>query len=216
MIFLSDITSANGRCPIMTDVGDWQDSFEGTLEKHNLTLPFGREYPEADGWKEWQIALTRIATVNRFLLQLLGKWCAESPHIWRLFYFHNNDENHTKVHKGDKVIVYGNDGDARYSTTCYLEGSFHPGWELMGDPAMVIEAKENMMKLQMTSGSFYTAKDPEEKSFIDLLRYWGGAWMWDNGTLVTNTLIVVTDRSYDKLKGRDICRTGWIIFCRRT
>ena len=86
----------------------------------------------------------------------------------------------------------------------------------MGDPAMVIEAKENMMKLQMTSGSFYTAKDPEEKSFIDLLRYWGGAWMWDNGTLVTNTLIVVTARSYDKLKGGDIFRTGWIIFCRRT
>ena len=76
------------------------------------------------------------------------------------------------------------------------------------------------------------AKVPKETTnFWKFLYNWGGTWMWegidkdqttkDNVTWIAegmrnNTLIWVTDGSYDRKKAKELSRAGWIIFCTKT
>ncbi len=67
--------------------------------------------------------------------------------------------------------------------------------------------------------------------FWDFLNTWGGMWMWEGINknqptkheltwlvegMKSNTLIWVTDGSYDWKKAADLCGVGWIIFCSKT
>jgi hypothetical protein len=67
--------------------------------------------------------------------------------------------------------------------------------------------------------------------FWSFLESWGGTWMWEGideaqptkrdltwlvEGMKSNTLVWVTDGSYDWKKVADLSRVGWIIFCSKT
>ncbi len=76
------------------------------------------------------------------------------------------------------------------------------------------------------------ARGPQQpNNFWDFLRTWGGEWMWegvedgqatkhDLSWLVqgmeSNTLLYVTDGSYDRKRAPVLSGVGWIIFCQTT
>jgi hypothetical protein len=76
------------------------------------------------------------------------------------------------------------------------------------------------------------ARGPQQPSnFWEFLRSWGGKWMWDvvkdsQATkhdlswliqgMETNSLIWVTDGSYERKRDPVISGVGWIIFCQTT
>ena len=64
--------------------------------------------------------------------------------------------------------------------------------------------------------------------FWEFLHLWGGRWMWEGieeiqatkqnlkwivEGMKANSLIWVTDGSYNKLRARDLSGAGWIFFC---
>ncbi len=67
--------------------------------------------------------------------------------------------------------------------------------------------------------------------FWEFLNTWGGTWMWKSidksqqtkhnltwlvEGMKSNTLIWVTDGSYNRKRAADLCGVGWIIFCNKT
>ena len=65
--------------------------------------------------------------------------------------------------------------------------------------------------------------------FWEFLNTWGGTWesiddsqqtkhnlSWLVEGMKLNTLTWVTDGLYDRKRGADLCRVGWIIFCSKT
>jgi hypothetical protein len=76
------------------------------------------------------------------------------------------------------------------------------------------------------------ARDPQQSSnFWEYLRTWGGEWMWEGieegqvtksklswlvQGMKSNSLLWVTDGSYDRKRASIISGVGWIIFCQHT
>jgi hypothetical protein len=101
---------------------------------------------------------------------------------------------------------------------------------VMGIPVSV-QGLNDMQVNKMSTGT-PLARGPQQPSvFWEFLRSWGGEWMWEgvedsratkHGLLwlihgmETNSLIWVTDGSYDRKRTSVISGVGWIIFCQTT
>ena len=88
--------------------------------------------------------------------------------------------------------------------------------ELVGVPLSVVETTEGALKVNMMGGLFHTEEDPDAQMFVEFLQSWGGSWMW-NGlvisddlswiveALVNNTLVCITEGSYNQKKAPNFC-----------
>ena len=86
-LFWSDIATADGKKVDWSYRNDWKDSFEHTLGRHRSTFEYGLEWPSDQDWEDWNVALRKV-TISRYLTfpRALGKWVANSPRIWRIFW----------------------------------------------------------------------------------------------------------------------------------
>jgi hypothetical protein len=97
----------------------------------------------------------------------------------------------------------------------------------MGHPVSVQGVDDTHVNKMNTGPAL--ARGPQQPSnFWEFLRSWGGKWMWDKVEdsqttkhnlswliqgMEMNSLIWVTDGSYDRKRTPVISRVGWIIFC---
>ena len=86
---------------------------------------------------------------------------------------------------------------------------------------------EERLKLRCTCSEQFCEHSENNKSFLDLLKSWGGKWLWRGlnlnedpswaaECLANNTLVCVTDGSYQKELAPDLCSAGWILWCRKS
>ncbi len=84
---------------------------------------------------------------------------------------------------------------------------------------------------KLQEGPSFANATKEYTFFGDCIQSWGGSWMWDDIDFVQettqdlkwvaegmqkNTLVLTTDRSYNRKRAADLSGVGWIIFCKRT
>jgi hypothetical protein len=85
--------------------------------------------------------------------------------------------------------------------------------------------------VKLSKGPALANVSKEITSFWEFLYSWGGTWKWegideDQATkedvtwivegVKNNTLIWVTDGSYDRKKAKNLSGVGWITFCAKT
>ena len=86
---------------------------------------------------------------------------------------------------------------------------------------------EERLRLRCTCKERFCEHSENNKSFLDLLKSWGGEWLWRGlnlnedpswaaECLANNTLVCVTDGSYQKELAPDLCSAGWILWCRQS
>ncbi|KAL7524534.1 hypothetical protein ACHAXR_000614, partial [Thalassiosira sp. AJA248-18] len=200
VVFISDIASANGRYIEHHLLRDWKLSHEFNLGMHRSSHKFGVVFLTDKDWDEWQLALSSLTIGPYSLAKPLGKWKANSPRIWS-----NTD------HGPNHFVFHASDGPERAT----------------GAPATVSVVDDDTYKVAHGGGQFYCEEDPVEPTFRETLGEWGGDWMWEGldlpddmgwiaDALSANTLIGVTDGSYDRKKGPNISGAGWILYCRAT
>ena len=88
-----------------------------------------------------------------------------------------------------------------------------------GNPASIAELDGGSLQINATGTALHQPAAPEEQSFTEFLHSWGGTWMWRGlvmpadtkwltDTVTNNTLVCVTDRSYNLEKAPDSCSAG--------
>ena len=101
---------------------------------------------------------------------------------------------------------------------------------VLGLPTSVLGFSDQQV-VKLNDGPALATAPKEITEFWKFLYSWGGTWMWegieeDQATkedvtwiakgMKINTLIWVTDGSYDRKKAKDLSGVGWIIFCTKT
>jgi hypothetical protein len=96
-----------------------------------------------------------------------------------------------------------------------------------GAPTSVVGLTNKTVN-RLNKGASLAKGPPLPTDFWVFLNTWGERWMWEginksqstkhNLTwmeegMKSNTLIWVTDGSYDRKRAADLCGVGWIIFC---
>ena len=90
-----------------------------------------------------------------------------------------------------------------------------------GVPAVIIVIDEESLKLLQTGQQKLALKreDEDRPYFMDFLHEWRSEWMWEglclnkdpewvDDCLLNNTLVCITDGSYNKKTAPDICSAG--------
>ena len=163
----------------------------------------------------------------------LSNWIHKSHRIWKWFY-RPQDNNLQRIDRGTVYhykLVTGHQGTrtTRMYHLIIREEVFSPATQL-GSPTSIL-GFSNQQVVKHNEGPAFP-QDPEEISnFWKFLHSWEGNWMWegiDNDHdkksdmswrakgMTHNSLIWVTDGSYNRKKARDLSGVGWIIFCTRT
>ncbi|KAL7531707.1 hypothetical protein ACHAXR_008514, partial [Thalassiosira sp. AJA248-18] len=221
VVFISDIASANGRYIEHHLLRDWKLSHEFDLGMHRSSHKFGAAFPTDKDWDEWQLALSQLTIGPYSLTKPLGKWIAHSPRIWRFFW--DNADNTLFVKRDRGMATYLS--STEHGPNHFV---FHAGdgpERATGAPATVSVVNDDTFKVAHGGGQFYCEDAPVEPTFRETLAEWGGDWMWEGldlpddmgwiaDAMSANTLIGVTDGSYDRKKGPNISGAGWILYCR--
>jgi hypothetical protein len=161
----------------------------------------------------------------------LGQWTHPTRRKW-LWYTSSSDNLHRVE---DKIVYYYLPSQSKCRTRSGL--AYVLAWKeslrgnhVMGKPVSVQGSEEtHVYKLNI---GLTLARDPQQPSnFWEYLRNWGGEWMWEGiedgqatksglswlvQGMKSNTLLWVTDGSYDRKHAPVLSRVGWIIFCQHT
>ena len=172
---------------------------------------------------DWAKALKRM-NFNSYSFPIpLGKWVARSPRIWRVFY--DQDENCVEVLSDEEGLIRCDQVRGRTFRRGESMGQVEPN----GLPATVEATGEDILKLFCTCETQFHEHEEETQSFLERLKSWGGAWMWEGLNLNDNediswvaeslknkSIVCVTDGSYMKEFAPDLCSAGWIVLCKQT
>ena len=222
-IFLSCISTATGTKVDEVYLRSWKESHEGQLGRHRSTFPFGKEFPLDSDWATWEASLQSATLQQLHFDHPLRRWVAPSPRIWR--YFQDTDSGTVEVVRDDGIEIYSQvTGEG--AMTYELTGQEEP-CQPRGQPALVLAANDDRIKLRYTGPCLPVEEDAETHTFIEYLKGWGGVWMWEDlmmtgdpswlkESMERGTLLCCTDGSYDPMRGKQLSEAGWIIFCRES
>jgi hypothetical protein len=162
----------------------------------------------------------------------LGNWIHPTHRIWK-WYYRVQDNNLQRLNDGTLYHYRLQMGHRQTRTTkmYHLErGEPYTPDVMLGLPTSVSGLSDQQV-IKLSKGPAL-AKVPEETTnFWRFLYNWGGTWMWEgidedkttkeNVTWIAegmrnNTLIWVTDGSYNRKKAKEFSGAGWIIFCTKT
>ncbi len=223
-IFLSDLITAVGRYleSFVFDPGPF---------KRRSNYRFPRECPSQKDWQTW-FNFWHSNTLTGDKLEVpLSDWINLTHRKW-LWYTSPTDELH-RIEDG--VIYHYLPSQAIRRTRSILlytltwKEKIHED-HVMGHPVSV-QGVDDMHVNKMNSGPALARGPQQPSNFWEFLRSLGGKWMWnrvkdsqamkhDLSWLIqgmeTNSLIWVTDGSYDRKRAPVISGVGWIIFCQTT
>ena len=218
MLFLSDIVAANGRQL------NQQHLIPTTATLNNSDYDFAREEPTAADWRNWIVFWTRFTHPGLFLMDPLGKWTEPTHRKWTWYY----DVEHGIVeHKNGNVVEYYHLLQGRTRTRgeqLYVRTRTEKDKSPEGVPATVSFIDANTINL-LGHGPPLTTGPSQPADFWEYLRLLGGEWMWDGivnekqdlqwlvKAVKKNTIIGVTDGSYDRDFAPDISGAGWLVSC---
>ena len=218
IIFLSDISTADGRY-----LTNFVFNRGGTMAESMFKFPL--QSPTKDDWNSWFNFWHQFTSTGDKLKVPLGNWIHKSHRIWKWFY-RPQDNNLQRIDRGTVYhykLVTGHQG-TRTTRVYHLvirEEVFSPAIQL-GSPTS-ISGFSNQQVVKLNEGPAFP-QDPEEISnFWKFLHSWEGNWMWegiDNDQdkksdmswkaegMTHNSLIWVTDGSYNRKKARDLSGVG--------
>ena len=230
VMWISGIANASGGSIERQYYSDWRDSHEGSLANHRSTIPFGREYPTENDWKEWRKALNMITLDGPQLLKSLGRWGGPSLRIWR--YWHNDETGEIKAIGERETTTFLLDQSSRGQSKHFQLAHTHANVErgqARGDveAASVTFTADNRATLTCSARKNERIKHAPGLDIIGRLESWGGTWMWKkldfkedlrwvSEALESGTLVCVTDGSFNRKRAHNICGAGWVIHCTRT
>jgi len=223
-IFLSDLVTADGRYleSFVFDPGPF---------KRRSTYRFPREVPTKGDWERWFNFWHNFATVGGKLKVPLGRWMHPTHRKWIWF-----SSSPTDLHRVEDGFVYHY--LPSYSPRRTRSGSVFTftwkerlgGLHEIGQPVSV-QGVDDKHVYKLESGPTLARGHQHTNDFWEYIRNWGGEWMWegiDDGQdtksdlswlvqgLRCNSLLWVTDGSYDRKRAPTISGVGWIIFCQHT
>ena len=223
-IFLSDITTADGRYLE-------QSTFNIKQNGVNSKFKFPKENPSHSDKNRWTDFWNRFTSTGKKLPRGLGKWMHQTHRQWRWYY---NKEvgmlyqvNNTIVQSYRKSQTYRTRGSATYERQ-----QIHAQDEVeLGYPSSVTATFEEAAVTKQEEGPRLATEPADPADFWEFLYAWGGKWMWEGidanqetrnnltwlvAGMKINSLIWITDGSYDRNRAKDLSGVGWIIFCTAT
>jgi hypothetical protein len=193
---------------------------------------FPQEISTKKDWEVWFNFWHNYTATRDKLHTPLGKWIAPTHRRWIWYYDRSsNDLQQIKDRKVHHYLPASNHHRTR-STTIYgliLEEDISPTFK-RGAPTSFVRFT-NTTTNRLNKGAPLAKGPLLPTDFWDFLNTWGGKWMWEGINknqpakleltwlvegMKSNTLIWVTDGSYDWKKAADLCIVGWIIFCSKT
>ena len=224
LLFLSDMTTADG----------------STLDAELLTInapprisrySFPPEQPTRDDWLTWIDVWKQALGRHLSLPRPLGDWQHQSHIQWRWFYDESTDQVIEKV--DSTTNIYLRDAtrttNTRRGNIYTLSHSLtHPQDESALAPAscsILPSFATNKHRVSIHSvGPSLSIQTKLPATFWDILEGFGGSWMWHNmhldfdasvewflAALMHDSLIWVTDGSYNQACAPDISGAGWIV-----
>ena len=221
VMFLSDMCTADGK---------YLEQFVFDPEENTTrsSLKFPREKPTTADWKKWCTFWVEHTLVGRRLQSDLGQWVNPTHRTWQWFY--NADTKELLRVDNKKLHHYKLGSGRRTRSTIIFEltSTEDYGGQMLGKPTSVTSSFSDAMVTKQNEGPPLAAGPSITTDFWEFLYSWGGEWMWegiedDQSTkhdltwivdgMRADSLIWVTDGSYDKLRAPDLSGAGWIIFC---
>ena len=220
-IFLSDLSSADGK---------YLEQFTFNIKQNgvNSRYKFPREIPSQADKKRWTEFWNRYTSIGNRLPRELGKWVHPTHRQWK-WHFNKKEGllyqvNDTSVQSYKLSQHYRTRGSATYELQHIQELKDQE----LGNPTSVQTSFAEAAVTKQGDGQRLATGPNDLPDFWEFLYSWGGRWMWEgidvsqetrtNLTwmvegMVNNTLIWVTDGSYDRNRATDLSGVGWVIFC---
>jgi hypothetical protein len=222
-IFLSDITTADGKYIDASCVGGTTGSF-----RPSSSYDFPEEQPSQEDWNVWISFWSEYTLDNYALPRPLGKWIASTHRQHEWYYREDADVLLQRIDGGAQI--FGRRAGTRRTRS-------EQQYELLGPapvlpdlleykPCSVRKLTSELVYLGQT-GPAHVSTEPITHDFLSFLKSWGGEWMWSGITLrgtFDNVLASVrdgiaewvTNGSFDRKRAPSISSAGWIIFCPTT
>ena len=222
-IFISDLTSANGRSFLAAD----PDTYGATAPRQS-PYTFPQERPSVDDWTLWYGAWRKITSTGWVLNRPLGRWLHRPDAQWHWYYDEMSNEVwelgdsqqrytpietrvNTRSHRLFKAAEPQH-GHVQISSLKTASVSV-----LAGEAVILHDIGPPMPHEHVTSNA----------TFWEHLRSQGGEWMWDHVTgnqemewfhdaLADGTAMMAADGSYSRDLDRTLSGTGWAITCTRS
>ena len=221
-IFVSDLTSADGRCFLAADPNRYQVT---PLRSPHYQFP--REQPAAEDWTVWHRAWGSLTTTGWVLPRPLGRWRCRPAMTWNWTY----DEANNRIYDSKEGRWFGPITSTRNtrSTRLFLAMDTEPppasasNWK----SASVSVIDDDVVLLHDTGPPLPAEEEDAPLGFWDHLTQQGGEWMWDHvlgnknmdwfrDALLEGTAMMVADGSYSRDLDPHLCGTGWVIVCTRS
>jgi hypothetical protein len=187
---------------------------------------FAREEPTKSDWKLWKDFWKGYCSWHLELPSKLGRWEKPGHRIWPWLL----DEEHN--------IIYRQTCRSIYTYTLLIQGQTQSSnfYIYLGEvniismkviPISVDKMESDVVKIKKGGGNLPRLRQ-ETRKFWDLLYEEGGKWMWDYVSdrisepswipraLKQGTVILATDRSYNRKRGPNISGAGWVIACQKS
>ncbi len=193
---------------------------------------FPREQPSRQDWDQWINFWHEYTTTGGKLKTLLGRWINPTHRIW---HWYCNKERGKLYHISRTTIKpfkQATGWQRTRLTTTYQITHLETSAQIFpaGIPTSVIRISESKMN-KLQEGPLPPPTTEDSTPFWEFIDTWGGSWMWrdiDTGDnpkdnmqwvadgMTADTLIWMTDGSYDRKRATDLLGVGWIIFCKAT
>ena len=223
LMFLSDISLADGT------TADYE-LIEGTRIPRASRMKFPREEPSVDDWKVWASAWSLALLPRRRFHTALGDWAHASHIQWTWFldpiedriFEVTSDTNHTvytpTIHRRRTRH------NVTYSPTTIARSLPTSVFPISIQRTLSFDRKQ-AIKIEGGVGTKHAEPALPISDFWELLRSWGGNWMWSNvhfdsrdtdlgwlrDAISNGTSIWVTDGSYDEHRGPRFSGAGWVV-----
>jgi hypothetical protein len=225
IIFLSDMTTANGRYLE-------QFVFDPGSKVAWSKYKFPRESPAKKDWDAWFNFWHDYTATGGKLHTPLGAWITPT-HRRLIWYYKSSTGDLHRIKKG-KVYHYLHTANYRQTRS---STSYDLAWEEHLTPTFKRGAPTSDLSLTNTKVNKLNEGVPLAKGpllptdFWEFLDTWGGTWMWESiddsqqskhnlswlmKGMESNTLTWVKDGLYDRKRAADLCGVRWIIFCSKT
>ena len=212
LLFLSDIVTSDGMSPDKRYV-------DGQFSPLISRLDFPPEHPTKTDWVFWKNFWDTHGNI-----QQLGNWVSKPHFQWP--WIHDRNENVLYEAVQDKWRKYQPlSGRTRSETGFVMVGSVHtaPVGEWVSTKHLHSHGRSIMT---ISQGGFPLPPDSlQHHSIWDLLRSWGGVWMWSSmffpeqtndiqwlvNAIELGTAIGCTDGSYNGKRSSNHSSAGWIL-----
>jgi len=219
MLFLSDITAANGR--------QLERKFLGpptTWARPETELEFSEERPTTDDWAEWAEFWKQFTLQGLYLETPLGDWVAPTHRSWAWTYDEANDIVEHTTPEGMQYFLPMGGHRTRAERIYVLAGSYDDERQPCGSPCSVTQLDGDSIQFH-SKGPSLAVGPTQPSDFLSFLQQWGGEWMWENvhnegqnlawvvDAMTNGTAIWVTDGSYHRDAAPQVSGAGWLVYC---